>query len=154
MSKCTAEPSEPEVDRSVKGLLLDVDRFASHDGPGIRTTVFLKGCPLRYTWCHSPESQSSVPEILFQPERCTACWLCLDACPHGALERGESEGQALVLLARDRCTRCGRCADVCYPGALRLAGRIITVGELVDDIARAAFLPTIGGRCHSNRQLL
>ena len=75
MSARASGLTNQEADLSVQGLLLDVDKFASHDGPGIRTAVFLKGCPLTCQWCHSPESQISHPELLYQHERCTACWL-------------------------------------------------------------------------------
>ena len=77
-----------KADLSVQGLLLDIDKFASHDGPGIRTTVFLKGCPVSCIWCHSPESRLSHPELIYQNERCTACWLCLEECQKNALNKG------------------------------------------------------------------
>jgi pyruvate formate lyase activating enzyme len=128
--------SRLEPDLSAKGLLLDIDRFASHDGPGIRTAVFLKGCPLKCMWCHSPESQLNTSEILYQHERCTGCWLCLEVCPADALSKGEIQGREMAVLARVSCTVCGKCVEVCYPGALRLAGSTITVGELVADVAR------------------
>lgn len=124
------------ADLSVRGLLLDVDRFASHDGPGIRTAVFLKGCSLACVWCHSPESQLNRPEILYQDERCTACWLCLDVCPESALTRGRKYEREVAVLDRAACTACGLCVDVCYPGALAMGGTSVTVGELVSDVER------------------
>ena len=125
-----------KADGSVQGLLLDIDRFASHDGPGIRTAVFLKGCPLSCEWCHSPESRRHETEILYQGERCSGCWLCLDVCPEAALSKVQRAGRDMVEFGRSQCTMCGLCADVCYPGALRLAGTRITVGELVADVER------------------
>ena len=124
------------ADLSVQGLLLDVDKFASHDGPGIRTAVFLKGCPLACAWCHSPESQLNHPDILYQAQRCTGCWLCLEVCPEDALTSGVRGGQEAAVLDRARCTACGKCVEVCYPGALRLAGKHVTVGELALEVER------------------
>lgn len=126
----------PTVDLAVQGLLLDIDRFASHDGPGIRTTVFLKGCPLSCIWCHSPESRLHCPELIYQEGRCTACGLCLDECPQQALRIDGSGDKAVAHLDRTRCDACGRCVEVCYPGALKLAGRLVTVGEVVTQVAK------------------
>jgi pyruvate formate lyase activating enzyme len=125
-----------QADLSVQGLLLDVDRFASHDGPGIRTTVFLKGCPLACSWCHSPESRLSHPELLYQVDRCTGCWLCLDACPHRALSAAGQGDKPVAALDRSLCDACGRCVDVCYAGALKLAGTVVSVGDLVAQVRK------------------
>ena len=139
---------EPDMD--IEGLVLDVDRFASHDGPGIRTAVFLKGCPLSCAWCHSPESRGALPELLFQAERCDGCGLCPATCPEHALvmgPSGDAEGeQQVAVLDRDACTACGRCVEVCYPGALRIGGASTTVGEMVKQVeADLPFFTSSGG---------
>lgn len=125
-----------QADLSIQALLLDVDRFASHDGPGIRTTVFLKGCPLSCVWCHSPESRLNRPELLYQNERCSGCGLCIEACPQHALSLELHGDQEVAVLDRSQCDACGLCAEQCYDGALKLAGTTVTVGEMVEQVAR------------------
>jgi pyruvate formate lyase activating enzyme len=110
----------------MQGLVFNIQRFSIHDGPGTRTTVFLKGCNLRCYWCHNPESIKAVPEIQFIPSRCIACGDCVLACPYAA------EGQTARFTSR--CTGCGACAGVCYAGALNLAGKTCDTGELASRI--------------------
>ena len=85
MSQSTAQTatSAPPVGLDTEGLIFDLDTFAIHDGPGIRMTVYLKGCPLTCAWCHSPESQSPTPELVFVPDRCVSCARCVEVCPQG-----------------------------------------------------------------------
>jgi pyruvate formate lyase activating enzyme len=114
------------------GLIFDIKRFAVHDGPGLRTTVFLKGCPLSCWSCHNPEGQSTDREVFVRPERCDVCADCLELCRLGAISLdGDS-----VVVARDRCDRCGSCVDVCLPGALEMTGREVTVAEVMGEIDR------------------
>jgi len=109
------------------GLIFDIQRFSIHDGPGIRTTVFLKGCPLRCFWCQNPEGLSSRPQLDFVASRCTRCGECAKVCPVGA---HVFDGDAHVIR-RESCTLCGACAEVCLPGALTLVGEDKSVEEIV-----------------------
>jgi pyruvate formate lyase activating enzyme len=104
--------------------VFDVQRFSVHDGPGIRTTVFLKGCPLRCAWCQNPESIHPAPQLLLYPDLCAACGACREVCP----EAGAGTG----FLARpDACRVCGACAEVCPTEARRLVGRTMALEEVV-----------------------
>ncbi len=117
-------------------------RFALHDGPGIRTTVFLKGCPLRCWWCHNPESQSAEPELVYFAERCVRCGECVRACPRGAL----SLADAGVVRAADLCDNDGACAQACPAGARQLAGRWMTVSGVLAEVAKdQVFFDQSGG---------
>ena len=100
-------------------VIFDIQKFSVHDGPGIRTTVFFKGCPLRCAWCHNPESQSFAPELMFDFQKCTGCGLCARECPTGAAWVGPKGEACTDPIA---CVRCGRCADVCPQGARELVG--------------------------------
>src|SRR3990167_7874552 len=116
-----------------KGRIFDIQRFSIHDGPGIRTTVFLKGCPLRCLWCGNPESISPKPQLSYLPEKCIACGECVKACPHGALSP-EAGGKA--TLDRHRCTNCGACPPRCDPKALEMVGRDVTADEVLAVVLR------------------
>jgi len=115
-----------------EGVVLRLERFAIHDGPGIRTTVFLKGCPLQCAWCHSPESQDMAPEFMPLADRCVRCGACTDACPHHAV-RPAAEA---LEVAPPGCTTCGRCASACPSGARELVGYRSTVPELLALVER------------------
>lgn len=117
-----------ENDEWRMGRVFDVKKFSVHDGPGIRTTVFLKGCPLRCLWCSNPESQRMEPQIVFWPERCIRCETCLAVCPQSAIVADEA-GRKQVLP--ERCDLCGRCLEECYAGALEQIGRLMTVDEVL-----------------------
>ncbi len=113
------------------GLVLNIMRFCVHDGPGIRTTVFLKGCPLRCAWCHNPEGQGFEPALLFFEERCRHCGDCARVCPQGLIPAAGGS-------PRDRrlCQNCGTCVEACVAGAREIAGRRMTVGEALAEIER------------------
>ncbi len=117
--------------RDISGLIFSIMRFSLHDGPGIRTTVFFKGCPLRSHWCHNPESQVPLPEIMFAAERCLGCGDCAEACPEQAIEWQDGPLRHLQV-----CRRCGSCAEACLSGATQLLGEQITVPELLRAICR------------------
>jgi pyruvate formate lyase activating enzyme len=126
----------------MQGVVTDIQRFSLHDGPGIRTTVFLKGCDLRCAWCHNPETLRPGPEIRFLPDRCLGCGACAAACPNGA--QG-SEGRRRIFR-RDRCVACGRCARACYAGALAAVGRELDAAAVLDEVLEdAAFYRNSGG---------
>ena len=124
------------------GVVFDVKRFSIHDGPGIRTTVFLKGCPLTCSWCHNPESQTSGPELMLRPNRCIHCGACVDACSHGAITWRDGAPQTDV----ERCRLCGACVEICYAEARQMVGQAMTVAEVMGQIERdVAFYDESGG---------
>jgi len=124
------------------GIIFDIKRFAIHDGPGIRTTVFLKGCPLSCWWCHNPESQSTRPDVLYRGHMCVLCGTCVDECPEHARTMAESE----VLRDLSLCTVCGACADACPADALEKIGRRVSADELTGEITRdTSFFDESGG---------
>ncbi len=124
------------------GLVFNIQRFSIHDGPGIRTAVFLKGCPLRCTWCHNPEGQLPGPEILFSSHRCIACGACVSACPNGAHAFSGREH----VFDRARCAKSGRCVSGCFAGALEFSGRSMTAPEvLAEVVADQPFYAGSGG---------
>ncbi len=133
-----------KTDEELSGLVLEIQRMSTEDGPGIRSTVFLKGCPLSCIWCHNPESISPRPQLHWTGSRCIGCRLCIGACRKGVLSFNEGQG---VSIARDRCDGCGVCADECPSTALEMLGRNWGVSELAAELAkdRAWFEKSGGG---------
>lgn len=116
----------------LKGLVFNIQRYSIHDGPGIRTTVFFKGCPLRCRWCSNPESISPVAEIMVREARCNSCGRCLKVCTPGALSLAASG----LRLDRDRCHLCLKCIEACWEDAIEVAGHEMTVGEVVEECSK------------------
>lgn len=130
--------SNPEM----TGLVTDIKHFAVHDGNGIRTTVFLKGCPLSCHWCHNPEGIGKRPQLGFYRESCTGCGVCVSVCPQGAHRIKDG----VHIFDRAQCTCCGACTAVCGAGALQLYGREMTVSEVLDTVeADRVFYEQSGG---------
>lgn len=124
------------------GIVFDIKKFSIHDGPGIRTTVFLKGCPLTCSWCHNPEGQARQLELMLRPERCIGCAACEAVCESGAIIKQATR----VDTDRRLCSACGACVDICYSGAREIVGRAMTVAEVVEEVRRdSAFYDQSGG---------
>lgn len=123
-------------------LVFNIQRFSIHDGDGIRTTVFFKGCPLRCVWCHNPESQDYGPEILYNPVKCVGCGACVLIC----LEKANRMENGRAILDRKLCTACGKCLESCLGNARELAGCYYTVEELLWELEKdRAFYEESGG---------
>ncbi|MBW1732417.1 MAG: glycyl-radical enzyme activating protein [Deltaproteobacteria bacterium] len=112
----------------IKGTVFNIQKYSLHDGPGIRTTVFLKGCPLSCKWCSNPESQSRHPEIMIFNTRCIGCGGCVEACLHGAIKMGEGR---IIGIDREKCDLCYKCTDICPSKALEVTGKIMSVTEVM-----------------------
>lgn len=136
----------------MEGTVLKIDRGSKHDGPGLRTVVFLKGCPLRCQWCSTPDSQRLERLLLHMETLCAQCGSCVAACPENALQISEDR----VIIDRERCNLCGRCRDVCLNNALRVSGVKMSLDEVYDIVerSRSFWLRMPGGLTISGGEVL
>lgn len=126
----------------VEGCIFNIMKYSIHDGPGIRTTVFMKGCPLSCLWCHNPESQMPKPQVMRFPGRCIGCGSCAKVCSTGAIFISEGK----MIYDMTKCISCGKCTEVCYAGAMEKAGEYMTVEDAMKEIEKdMAFYEESGG---------
>jgi len=119
-----------------KGIIFHIIHGSFVDGPGIRTTLFLKGCPLRCVWCCNPEGQEKLPEIKLTSSKCNGCEKCVKICPVQAISLNRELGDDKIHIDRHLCTNCGKCVDVCFTGALEYFGKYMTVNEVFNIVTR------------------
>jgi pyruvate formate lyase activating enzyme len=121
------------VQSAEKGLVFNIQRFSLHDGPGIRTTVFLKGCPLKCLWCSNPESQNHQPNLIVRDIECKQCGACVEACPMGAIKLNRAKNREINWKI---CNQCLLCVDACIYNSLNICGRYMGIRELLDEVLR------------------
>jgi len=135
-------PTTPSTPASPSGTVFNIQRFSIHDGPGIRTTVFVSGCPLHCFWCHNPEGLKMKPQVQFFPQKCILCGACVQACEHSAHTLDE-HGH---LYDRSRCVRCGECIEECCAEAVQMTAKGMTAQAVVEEVLRdRPFYETSGG---------
>ncbi|MCT4542328.1 MAG: glycyl-radical enzyme activating protein [Vallitalea sp.] len=120
-----------EINWEQNGMIFNIQRFSLHDGPGIRTIIFLKGCGLRCKWCSNPESQNTKKQIMYIEKNCINCNKCMEVCPTGAIQLQNDK-----KISYEKCTLCGKCVEVCYAEALEMTGENATVKEVCDIIMK------------------
>ena len=117
---------------SGKGIVFEIERYAIHDGPGIRTVVFMKGCPLCCTWCSNPESQTLQPQLIHWLHKCLGCGACIENCPENALSCKDGK----IIIDRKKCTLCGKCTLVCNCQAIYLTGSRMSASDVLQEILK------------------
>ena len=121
------------IDYEKTGIVFNIQKFSVHDGPGIRTIVFFKGCPLACKWCSNPESQTAQPVVMLNPRNCVKCGKCQPACLRGAIDYSRRG-----YIDREQCVNCGHCASVCYAHALVVSGKTMTVAAVMEEVRKDA----------------
>ena len=122
------------------GIIFNIQKFCLHDGDGIRTCVFLKGCPLRCIWCHNPESLDKAPNLSFNKQKCSSCGRCLLVCSARTIENGN------LKIEREKCVKCGKCAETCLNDANEIIGKEMKASEVLDEVIKdKMFYDTSGG---------
>jgi len=116
-----------------KGIAFNIQRFSIHDGPGIRTTVFMKGCPLKCGWCSNPESQELLPQLMVRDIKCTACGQCVETCPINAVTLTKERGRQIDW---DSCNQCFECVAKCLYGSLEVIGKYMGIEEIVNEVEK------------------
>ncbi len=126
----------------MKHLITDIQRFSLNDGPGIRTTVFFKGCNMHCSWCHNPETLSTKENLMFYPAKCIGCGKCFSTCPQGAHQVINNKH----IIDRALCNNCGKCAAICYAEALVISGKEMTIEEIMAEVRQdKAYYEASGG---------
>ncbi len=127
----------------LKGMITSIQRFSLNDGPGIRTTVFFKGCNMHCKWCHNPETIQKKNELMVHLDECIGCGHCIEVCPAHA----HSGKQNAVVFDRTKCINCGQCAEICFPGAMEMAAKEMSADEVMAEIVQdtAYYLDSNGG---------
>jgi len=132
------------VERELSAFVANIQKGCIHDGPGLRTNVFLMGCPLRCKWCQNPENLRTKPVLLYSSEECRQCGSCVAACPNGCITLNPITKE--ILFDRTNCTDCGACADVCLTGARKICGRRMTPDQLFKEVMKdEVFFRNSGG---------
>lgn len=133
------------ADPDLSGFIFNIKRFAFHDGPGIRTSVFLKGCPLSCIWCHNPEGISPAITLWYNRNTCILCGKCISSCGEGALSFGSFNGRQIVEIDRDLCTLCGECVKECPTRSIDFSGKQISLSELMAEIRKDSLYYSLSG---------
>ena len=125
-----------EIDYNASAPVFNIQSYCIHDGPGIRSTVFVKGCPLRCLWCANPESNIAQPQLMTYSTKCTACGACISSCPNHAITIGPYNDKYIAYTDREKCVSCGTCLESCHQKGREIAGKMMTVREAIDKVKR------------------